>query len=41
MIDALYIAGTFGFFALMLGFVAACARLGRAHANEDATHESR
>jgi hypothetical protein len=31
MNDILYIAGTIAFFALMLGYVAACARLGRSH----------
>ena len=41
MTDALYIAGTLGFFALMLAFVAACARLGRTHQDEESTHESR
>lgn len=30
MNDVLYIAGTLAFFGLMLGYVAACARLGRA-----------
>lgn len=29
MIDVLYVAGTVLFFALMLGYVAACNRLGR------------
>lgn len=29
MLDILYIAGTFAFFALMLGYVAVCERLGR------------
>ena len=29
MIDVLYIVGTVLFFALMLGYVAACNRLGR------------
>lgn len=30
MIDLLYIAGTFAFFALMLGYVSFCKRIGRA-----------
>ena len=35
MIDFLYVAGTIGFFALMLAYVAGCARLGRAADRED------
>lgn len=34
MIDALYVLGTLGFFALMLAYVAGCARLGRGTADE-------
>ncbi len=34
MIDIAYLAGTVLFFALMLGYVRACARLGRASAAE-------
>jgi hypothetical protein len=34
MIDLLYIAGTLAFFALMLAYVAACARLGRSNDGE-------
>ena len=30
MLDFLYVTATIGFFALMLAYVAACARLGRA-----------
>lgn len=30
MIDLIYIAATVAFFALMLGYVAACDRIGRA-----------
>jgi hypothetical protein len=41
MKDVLYVAGTVGFFALMLGYVAACARLGRSPEQPDETHESR
>jgi hypothetical protein len=40
MIDALYIAGTFAFFALMLGYVAFCDRLGRTSDATDKTHEA-
>ena len=29
MIDLIYVLGTVAFFALMLGYVAACERLGR------------
>jgi len=29
MTDLIYVAVTIGFFALMIGYVAACARLGR------------
>lgn len=29
MIDSLYVLGTLAFFALMLGYVRGCARLGR------------
>lgn len=36
MIDFLYIAGTIAFFALMLGYVAACERLGKRSASTDA-----
>ncbi|MHB8838341.1 MAG: hypothetical protein ACYC7F_05250 [Gemmatimonadaceae bacterium] len=34
MIDIAYLAGTVLFFALMLGYVRACERLGRASAAE-------
>jgi len=34
MMDVLYIALTFGFFALMLLYVAACERLGRTETEE-------
>jgi hypothetical protein len=34
MLDLLYVAATIGFFALMLAYVAACARLGRAADDE-------
>jgi hypothetical protein len=35
MIDLLYIAGTLAFFALMLGYVAACDTLGRRGPGEE------
>lgn len=35
MIDLLYVAGTIGFFALMLAYVAACDRLGRGAARDE------
>ena len=38
MFDLLYIAGTIAFFALMLGYVAGCERLGRS-ASRDAAAE--
>lgn len=38
MIDILYIAGTVAFFALMLGYVAGCERLGR---SPDVTSDGR
>jgi hypothetical protein len=41
MNDMLYIAGTIAFFALMLGYVAACARLGRMQEARETEHESR
>jgi hypothetical protein len=41
MIDLLYLAGSVAFFALMLGYVAACARLGRAGAREERGDEPR
>jgi hypothetical protein len=41
MNDVLYVAGTFGFFALMLGYVKACDRLGRTRSTEAASHELR
>ena len=41
MIDLLYIAGTLAFFALMLAYVAACARLGRANGAEAAEDDAR
>jgi hypothetical protein len=41
MNDALYVAGTLGFFALMLGYVTACARLGRMQDAKESGHESR
>ena len=41
MIDLLYLAGTVAFFALMLAYVAGCARLGGATATEERDHEPR
>ena len=41
MSDILYVAGSVAFFALMLGYVAACARLGRAAAGEERSDEPR
>ena len=41
MTDLVYIAGTIAFFALMVAYVAACARLGRAHPLEGTQHEPR
>lgn len=32
MLDLVYVAGTLGFFALMLAYVQGCARLGRSDA---------
>ena len=36
MADLLYLLGTLAFFALMLGYVAFCERLGRSAAEQDA-----
>jgi len=41
MIDLLYIGGTLAFFALMLAYVAACARLGRTESEEGAANDAR
>lgn len=41
MNDLLYVAGSVVFFALMLGYVAACDRLGRGHETQERDHESR
>jgi hypothetical protein len=41
MRDMLYVAGTVAFFALMLAYVWACAKLGRAPESPGATNESR
>ena len=35
MLDLLYVAGTLGFFALMLAYVAGCERLGRGAGEEE------
>lgn len=37
MIDLLYILGTIGFFALMLGYVAGCEKLGHVADDEGGT----
>lgn len=37
MIDMLYLGGTLAFFALMIAFVAGCARLGRSAGDEEQT----
>ena len=37
MLDLLYLALSAGFFALMLAYVHACARLGRASVTDDAS----
>lgn len=41
MLDLIYIALTMGFFALMLAYVRACARLGRGAPTEDASRGGR
>ena len=41
MNDILYLAGTVAFFALMLGYVAFCDRLGRAHGVTESDHDAR
>jgi hypothetical protein len=41
MKDLLYVAATVAFFGLMLGYVAACARLGRAQETEEDNHVAR
>jgi hypothetical protein len=41
MKDVAYVVGTVGFFALMLAFVAGCARLGRAADSEHAEETAR
>jgi hypothetical protein len=41
MWDVVYIAGTLAFFALMLAYVAACARLGRSSDAEGAADDAR
>jgi hypothetical protein len=41
MNDVFYVAGTFLFFALMLGYVTACDRLGRTQTAEATSHERR
>lgn len=41
MLDAIYIASTIGFFALMLAYVAFCDRLGRASDADTVTTETR
>ena len=41
MIDAIYVLGSIAFFALMLAYVAACARLGRAADAQSSAAEQR
>ena len=41
MVDLLYVAGTLAFFALMLAYVAACARLGRSIGEEAVADDDR
>ncbi len=41
MIDILYVLGTLAFFALMLAYVAGCARLGRAADDTSSSSERR
>jgi hypothetical protein len=41
MLDLLYILGTLTFFALMLAYVAACARLGQATDDSSSAGEPR
>jgi hypothetical protein len=39
MRDLLYVVGSVVFFALMIAYVAACARIGRAQAAEESSHD--
>jgi len=41
MMDLIYVAATVAFFALMIGYVAACARLGRANEVTEIDHDTR
>jgi len=41
MWDFIYVAGTLAFFALMLAYVAACARLGRPRDQEASADDAR
>ena len=41
MNDVLYVAGTIGFFALMLAYVAACAKVGRSIGSAETADETR
>jgi hypothetical protein len=41
MLDVVYLLGTILFFRLMLGYVAACSRLGRTVGERETVHESR
>lgn len=41
MVDLLYITGTLAFFALMLAYVAGCARLGRSGRDIGSSDEPR
>ena len=41
MNDVFYIAGTVGFFVLMLAYVAACAKIGRSTGSVETTDDAR
>ena len=41
MLDVYYVIATVAFFALMIGYVAACARLGRVQATQEGDHDAR
>jgi hypothetical protein len=41
MNDVIYVAVTIAFFALMIGYVVACGRIGQTHANEETDHDTR
>ena len=41
MMDLIYVVATVAFFALMIGYVAACARLGRTTEVTETNHDTR